>query len=52
MIAPAALFVLLALFAAEAVYLWVGQLHRIRAEAAYWHAVENRPELYDWERDL
>ena len=52
MIAPAVLFVVLALFAAEAAYLWVSQLRRVRAEAAYWDARANRPELYDWERDL
>jgi len=46
----AALLLVLAAF--EAVYLWIGRLDRIRAEAAYWHASDTRPALYDWAKEL
>lgn len=52
MIAPAALFVLLVLFAAEAVYLWLSQLRRVRAEQAYWAVKADSPGLYDWAKEL
>lgn len=52
MVVPAVILVLLLALVAESVVLWVDQLHRTRSEAAYWHQVENRPEVYDWEKDL
>lgn len=52
MVVPGVILVLLILLVAEAAVLWVDQLHRTRREAAYWHQVETRPDLYDWERDL
>jgi hypothetical protein len=42
--------VLLNLF--EAIYLYLGRLHQVRVEAAYWHARDHRPPLYDWAREL
>ena len=44
--------VLFVVFMAEAVLLWSFQLRDVRAEAAYWEAKRNRPELYDWAKEL
>lgn len=52
MVVPGVVLLLVLLLVLEAVVLWVDQLHRTRREAAYWHQVETRPELYDWETDL
>ncbi len=52
MIAPAVVAVLVALLLVEAAVLWLDQLHRTRAEAAYWAARNNRPDLYDWAKEL
>lgn len=52
MVAPTAMFILLALLAVEGLVLWVDQLHRTRREAAYWHQRDNRPSLYDWQNEL
>jgi hypothetical protein len=52
MVAPAVMLVLVLLLAVEGLVLWAGQLHKVRSEAAYWHAVETRPALYDWAKDL
>lgn len=38
-------------FVLEAVVLWVDQIHRNRAEAAYWQAKRGAPDLYDWSRE-
>ena len=35
----------------EAAYLWIGRIHDIRAEQAYWYQRDHRPYLYDWEVD-
>jgi hypothetical protein len=48
--AMAAVALVLLIF--EAVYLWLGRLDHIRAEAAYWAARDHRPPLYDWAQEL
>lgn len=52
MVVPGVILALVLLLVIEAVVLWVDQLHRTRREAAYWHQVEHRPDLYDWAKDL
>lgn len=42
----------LVLFALEGLVLAAGQLRRTRDEAAYWDARANRPDLYDWAKEL
>lgn len=52
MVAPAVFLVILALFALEGLVILVDAIHSARAEAAYWDARANRPELYDWAKEL
>lgn len=52
MVAPVVVLGLVLVIAVECVIFWIDQLHRVRAEAAYWHARDTRPPLYDWARDF
>jgi hypothetical protein len=50
-IARAVALLVVVLLAGETAVIWVDQLQRARAEAAYWRQRDNRPPLADWERD-
>jgi hypothetical protein len=52
MIPAVVVLVLLILLALENLVFVIGQLGRNRREAAYWDARANRPDLYDWAREL
>lgn len=46
---PAGVFVVFLFFlVGVAVLLWVDQIHRHRAERAYWAVKAARPDLYNW----
>ena len=51
MVTPVVVLLLLALLVVEATVLWIGQIRRARAEAAYWAARDAAPDLYDWAKD-
>lgn len=52
MIVPGVVLVILLLLLLEGVVFVVDELVRNRREAAYWDARANRPDLYDWSREL
>lgn len=52
MIAPTIFVLVVVALLAEALILWLDQLHRHQAEAAYWAARNSRPDQYDWAKEL